>query len=204
MNMIAISTFGQRTADPQIQTWVELRFASRPMTMGEILLAVRNRASGVTLGLVDQLLTGWHRLGLIERSGKPVTWAMCDKVKRQSNPPEQLPSAVRHWTERRGPRSRMWTAMRVLKGFDLVQLTMSADVTEPVAKQFLSIMERAGYLARTDNGWRAGPRAWGPRHPAIQYQRMADHTVMRIRDRNSGETFDVRLRGGSPFDGGEG
>lgn len=209
MNMIATtltaaSAFGNRVADPRVQTWVELRFAQQPMTMGEIVLAVRDRASTATLGLIDQLLVGWHRLGLVERTSRPVLWSMTSAAKGQSNPPEQLPRTVQHWTERRGPRSRMWTAMRVLKRFDLVQLKLAADVSEPVAKQFLSIMERAGYLTRTGSCWREGTRPWGPKHPAIQYQRLADHSVMRIRDRNSGEEFDVRLRSGrrdglSPF-----
>lgn len=191
--IIAASGFGQRTADPRIQTWVELRFAHAPLTMAEILFAVRDRASTVTLGLVDQLLLGWHRMGLIERKGRPVAWAMVSEAKRQSNPPELPPAAPRHWTERRGPRARMWTAMRVLKRFDLVQLTLSADVPEPLAKQFLSVMERAGYVRRQGDRWAQGARPWGPKPPAVTYMRLDEHTVMRVRDRNSDVVFDIRL-----------
>ena len=200
MNAIA---FPDRLLHPSTQVWVELRFAARPLGLGEIVLAVRRQVT-VRVGTVHRTLRRWVQAGLVEIIGKPEAYQMTAQARRLPDPP--LPDygteTVRDgWTEHRGPRQRLWTAMRVLKRFDLVTLRMSADVTEPRAKEFLRNMVRAGYLREmpptspmASAGWAIGPRQCGPLSPIVRYRMVDGRPFLRVVDRNDGTVIDVPIR----------
>lgn len=214
----AASPLAQRLSDPVIQAWVELRFAKTPLSFGALVLAVCERCGPVRAGHLWCQLKHWLSAGFVEARGHPVHYAMADTAKAHSSPPPApVRRAPRHWTERRTPRQRLWSAMRVLKRFDLVQLRIAADVTEANAKNFLRIMTRAGYCHITPAAmsghlsWALGPRHCGPLPPAVHYLRGPCTSIMRVTDRNDGTIVDVPQRlhwparsESQPLAGGEG
>ncbi|MEQ1688371.1 MAG: hypothetical protein ABL874_07340 [Sphingopyxis sp.] len=183
------------------QAWVELRFAKAPLTFADIYFAVRGRAPSITSPTLWTHLRAWMRGGFVRASGHPVHYAMADNARAMAGPPAiTRVRKTRHWTERRTARQRLWSAMRVLKRFDLVQLRLAADVSEPRAKDFLRIMTRAGYL-RSDIGvgqiiptWARGTRGWGPLAPSSFRLIVEGRPVMRVTDHNDGAVIDLPLR----------
>jgi hypothetical protein len=87
---------------------------------------------------------------------------------------------------------RLWKAARVLKLFDAVVLSSAAAVAETTAREFLSLLSRAGYVIVTARGnGRSGSvnryrlvKNTGPRAP----RRMFDA----LEDGNTGELVTLR------------
>lgn len=197
-----MNALATRLADPAVQTWVELRFARTPLSIADILFAVRRRCE-VKVRTVIDAVDGWTRAGLVERIGSPASYSMAFDARRLADPPAPPAPAVRppRSIPQRSPRQRLWTAMRVLKRFDLVTITMSADVSERCALDFLRTMTRASYLRSIDlpgqtrgTTWVQGARPWGPLPPTVRHLRVAGGTVLRVTDRNDGFTIDLPLR----------
>ncbi len=189
-----------RMADPMIQTWIELRFAIRPLTLADIIFAVRQRCEVSARAVIDAI-DSWMTRGFVEPVPvRPAAFVMASSGKVLSDPP---PLAECYRPRRplppRSPRQRLWTAMRVLKRFDLVTLTMAADVSEQCAKTFLRTMTRASYLREVvlPTGcvsWVAGSRPWGPQPPVVKHVRIDRRPVQRVIDRNDGTVIDLALR----------
>lgn len=200
MNAVA---YPDRLAHPATQLWVELRFASRPLDLGEIVLAVRSRVL-VRVAAIHRTLSDWARAGFVEVSGRPHAYQLTAEARRLPDPPsaaEESAPIRAVWNENRGPRQRLWSAMRVLKRFDLVTLRMSADVTELRAKEFLRNMVRAGYLrevppasAAAPAFWAIGARHCGPLPPVVRYRLINGRPVLRVIDRNDHTVIDVPIR----------
>ena len=194
------SPLAVRLADPTIQTWVELRYATRPLTLSEIADGVRRRCA-TTLREILAAIDAWVSRGLVAATGRPVAYAMAATAKADPNPPIQSVDAAPRYHPKRAPRERLWSAMRVLKRFDLVTITMAADVSESRAKDFLRTMTRAGYLRSvvlpTGQGlttWVSGGRTWGPLPPQITRMMVDGRSIERVTDRNDGTIVDIPLR----------
>lgn len=190
-----------RLTDGRTQAWIELRFARSALTVAELhgLVSARARASERQVyGWVLQ----WAADGHLVAQGKPCAYRMTEQASRLADPPvrPRKPRAEpKHWTERRPPRHRLWSAMRVLKRFDMVTLSLSADTNEARTRDFLRIVERAGYVraVAVPSGaprWATGARHLGPKPPRVENLRIAGRPVMRVTDRNDGSVVDVLLR----------
>ncbi|WP_336973451.1 hypothetical protein [Sphingobium aromaticiconvertens] len=181
-----------RMRDPVQAAWTLLRFAGRPMTVSDIIFddAFPQRFAGGELGMIIQALNGWRGAGLIDGPKKPETFIMRQEAKALRNPPAG--SGGRQPAKRSG-RQRIWTAMRVLKSFDLVHLCITAEVERKFARHVLGQLTRAGYLASDpvpkgdQPRWRVVRRT-GPHHPSIEYTRGRPTA---LRDRLTGERFDL-------------
>lgn len=193
-----------RLADPTLQTWIELRFAREPLSIADILFAVRTRCEA-SVRTVVVAVDSWTRQGWIEQHGRPAIYTMVAFARHHANPPPlaAVPRAPRPIAPR-SPRQRLWTAMRVLKRFDLVTITMAADVSERTALDFLRTMTRASYLrsvvlpTAAGTTWVQGARPWGPLPPTIRHLRIASGTILRVTDRNDGVSIDLPLRAHRP------
>ncbi|SCW56051.1 hypothetical protein SAMN02927924_01356 [Sphingobium faniae] len=183
MNFVTVT----RMHNPKLAAWTLLRFAQAPLSIADIVCS-----DGPTLPLGDilELLNRWRGAGLIERIDKPESYIMHQKAKAFRNPPTV--GAVPREPKPRSTRQRIWSAIRVMRSFDLVELCMAASVDRRPARNFLNQLTRAGYLVRTDRGdgeqphWRLG-RPSGSKHPSVEYDRR--RTVVALIDRNSGERF---------------
>lgn len=188
----------RRIANATIQTWVELRFAKAPLTFADIYFAVRERTPMVSSRTMWSNLQTWARAGFILMAERPIQFAIIESARGCIDPPPAS-IAPRGRICQRSPRQRLWTAMRVLKRFDLVQLRLAADVSVPRAKDFLRTMTRAGYLRiiaspSTHLSWALGARHCGPLPPAVHHLRIDGMPIMRVTDRNDGTVIDVPLR----------
>ena len=190
----------QRLQDPIVQTWVELRFADKPLSLADIIMSVRERADARAreiIGWIDR----WVAQGLVSRQGRPATFAMAAPALAMANPPAPKASGTmpRHWTQDHPARQKLWTAARILKRFDRVTLQMAAGVSKGSVGDFLRLLTRARYLRRfvDDNGnelW-----GWieqtGPRAPVSRRLSIDGNSVLRIVDRNHPDrTIDVAVR----------
>lgn len=179
-----------RMSDPALSAWTVLRFAQAPVRLSDIILA-NDRDANARPALADTiiLLDRWRGAGLIARGEKPETYTMLEEAKALRDPPT-LPAPTRQ-PKPRSTRQRIWSAIRVMKSFDLVELCFTATVERSAASRVLNQLTRAGYLTRTDRRgddhprWRVSRRS-GPNHPRVEY---AGRTVVALVDRNSGQRF---------------
>jgi hypothetical protein len=175
--------------DPELAAWTILRFAQAPIRLADIILA--NDAGMVRPSLAEtiHLLDRWRGAGLIDRIEKPESYIMHAEARNFRDPPA-VGEAARA-PKPRSTRQRIWSAVRVMKRFDLVEICFAATVEKRAARRVLNQLTRAGYLARTDRAGDDQPR-WrltrpsGPRHPDVEY---VGRTVVALVDRNSGERF---------------
>lgn len=182
--------------DPEDALWVELRFSKAPRTTADLILALMPPPPGGGLTQLLNALDRWRGAGLIEfHQQKRGAYLMTDKARRHRLPP------VKDETKRgqqRNARQRIWSAIRVLKLFDLVQLCMTASVEEEAALRYVRLLERGRYLARKGRGkdavWRLIGQA-GPLHPVPSHTTGA---VVALQDRNTGERVTLSARSGSP------
>lgn len=191
-----------RLADPGLQAWVTLRFAPEPLSLADIVADVAARLIVPIAGRLRDIIRAideWVAADLVQMVGKPAMYAMAAGVRGRSNPPSSGPRSATHWTMRRTVRQRLWTAMRILKRFDLITLHLAADVSEAQARRFVSTMVRAGYLrpalpAGPMPAWVAGARPWGPVAPSLQYQLRDGRSVLILTDRNDGTQIPLPSR----------
>ncbi len=179
----------ERLRDPKIAAWDAVRFARAPLTLADIIFEQRRTAEPTPLSATILLLDSWRGAGLIERTDKPETYTMFEEAKALRQPPA-LDAPTRQ-PKPRSTRQRIWSAIRVMKSFDLVELCFTATVERSAASRVLNQLTRAGYLTRTDRPgddhprWRVTRRS-GPNHPRVEY---AGRTVVALVDRNSGQRF---------------
>ncbi|WP_289145051.1 hypothetical protein [uncultured Sphingobium sp.] len=183
-------TTAPRMRDPALSAWTVLRFAKAPIRLSEIIFANDSDANPrPTLADTIILLDRWRGAGLIAWGDKPETYTMLQEAKALRDPPA-LAAPSREPTPR-STRQRIWSAIRVMKSFDLVELCFTATVERGAASRVLNQLTRAGYLIRTERRgddhprWRVVRRS-GPNHPRVEY---AGRTVVALIDRNSGQRF---------------
>lgn len=186
MNFVA----APRMRDPELAAWTALRFAPRPLSVADIVLGNGPaRCPSLNLHETLALLDRWHGAGLVEQSADRRLYTMAQRAKALRDPPA-VPVPPRE-PAARSTRQRIWSAIRVMRSFDLVEVCFAATVEKAAARRVLNQLTRAGYLVRTDRPgddqprWRLG-RACGPKHPSVE---CAGRTVVALIDRNSGARF---------------
>lgn len=130
--------------------WRALRKLGRPASLDEILAA-----SGCSDRPLYCRLRRWRGAGfIIEVKGKARRFAMSSEACKCSSPPKVGAALDPHLDEQKGPprtqRQRLWSAMRVLKTFDVPVLMMTAEVTRRSCEDFLNLLQRTGYVRRLD------------------------------------------------------
>ncbi|MFY9350090.1 MAG: hypothetical protein WBL20_14355 [Sphingobium sp.] len=180
-----------RMRNPELAAWTILRFALAPVGLAEIILAndAGDAAQRPTVADTLHLLNRWRGAGLIERIEKPESYIMQAKARTFRDPPAVGEPARE--PKARSTRQRIWSAVRVMRSFDLVEICFAATVEARAARRVLNQLTRAGYLRRTDRlgddqpRWRLS-RPSGPTHPRVEY---AGRTVVALVDANSGQRF---------------
>lgn len=193
--------------------WQALAAAPAPASVAELHLACSAHPNAI-----QHRLTRWHRAGFIHRiEGRPLRFAMSDHVANDPEPPS-VSIQGRATPRKRSGRARIWSAMRVLKTFDVPQLRIAASCTRRSVEDYINCLARAGYVRVVDRGDRAGSwavyrlvRNTGPKAPGITHTRKAGDadlgecartpTTRTLIDRNNGQRHDispgtVRLRPG--------
>lgn len=185
--------------------WNALRHRNDPVSAGEMA-----RATGAQNRSVQRRLSRWAKAGLLEAikppieagQNAPIHYVMPEETRRLIEPPALLEQG-KFGTYRNG-RIAMWRAMRVLKSFDLVQLTITAEVSMGSAKVFVSALLRAEILRRVVRGHAAtGQRSiyalngtFGPSAPVISVDRKDRATT--VLDPNTGITREISARSPLP------
>jgi len=182
------------TANPtRHQLWHALRHRDAPVSAGEIA-----REIGGQNKVISKRLSRWAKAGLLEAikpandagQNVPIHYIMPQNARRLIEPPA-LGKHGKLGTYRSG-RIAMWRVMRVLKSFDLVQLTMAAEVSMGSARVFVATLLRAEVLRQVVRGHSAtGQRSiyalngtFGPKAPIISMDR-TDRAIT-ILDTNTG------------------
>lgn len=178
-----------RMLDPERATWTYLRFAQAPLRLSDIILANDAGSPRLTLADTIRLLDRWRGAGLIDRIEKPESYIMHAQARTFRDPPAVGETARE--PKPRSTRQRIWSVVRIMKNFDLVEICIAASIEKSAARRVLNQLTRAGYLTRTDRAGDDQPR-WrltrpsGPRHPSVEY---CGRTVVALVDRNNGQRF---------------
>lgn len=185
--------------------WAALRGRAEPASVTELAGAI-----GATDASIAWRLSRWAAAGLLHSikpdndqavPGDPASrrtrYLMADTSRSLTAPPA-LDAAARP-TRARSGREAMWRAIRVLRRFDLVQLTLAAEVTEQSAKQYVSCLLRAGILRRDQRGHAAtGQRSiyalagrFGPLPPVVRQQLKNGVRGQEVFDPNTGTSREI-------------
>ncbi len=195
--------------------WSLLRVAADPMSIGDIV-----RRSGFDPVVVTRWLRKWRSSGLLVHVGRQCEISMNGFARRYEIAPEDVP--IKPLGQRFTPanmRQRIWTAVRVLKVFELPMLVLAAETNTYSALKYLGELVRAGYLERIDPPG-APHRKYrivldtGPHHPSVSrvvidgrpYTRIIDHNnsaqlhlALGPRGRPPGGTRPAACASASPF-----
>lgn len=190
----------QRLTDPAEALWSELRIARGPIDVVDLTIlaiehcedAFANR--GEAFRCFDQLLGGWVARGLLTVTGHPARYDLVREYQHLRSPPPP-PAPRPNPFPKRTQQQRLWSAMKVLRIFDLPTLLMAADANRRAAVEMVGVLERGGWLRATPNGWTtAAARKWGPVVPMMRREHTSAGTVMRVTDRISGTVIDIPAR----------
>lgn len=187
-------------ADIRGDLWTALASASSPASVPELAASI-----GADADQINWRLSRWAGLGFVEAI-KPAsadgrtTYLMAAAARAMAAPPAL--DADRQPSRARGGRTSMWRSIRVLKRFDLVELSITAEVTEPSAKQFVSCLLRAGILRRERRGHAlTGQRSiyalagqFGPRTPIVRQRREDGRRIQEVVDPNTGAVREISSR----------
>ncbi len=175
-----------------VRVWRELRFARAPMTLFELWRSVRPDFNHLVAWL-----DGWSAAGMIALGKRSQTITMNKQVKaRCANPPRQ--KATPRNFHPSCAYQRIWTAIRVMRTFDVPALLMAAETGKRHATNYFNQLERAGYLKRIDTPDEFHRRYrllrdTGPRHPVMTRTKQDGFPAMRITDANTGEQTSFEL-----------
>lgn len=196
----------QRLADPAEALWSELRIARGAIDVVELTIRAIEHCEdafairGDAFRRFDQLLDDWVARRLVTVTGHPARYDLVREYQHlRSPPPPPAPRALPF--PKRTQQQRLWTAMKVLRTFDLPTLLMAADANRRAALDMVRTLERAGWLRAIAGGWTtAAARKWGPVVPSIRRERSAAGVVMRVTDRASGLVIEIPSRSGAARD----
>lgn len=168
----------RRLKDPAEALWAEMRWARGEIdyiTLVRCALAhcgEKFALLGEASRAFDDILDDWVAREIVEAEGRRTRYRIVRKYLFLRSPP---PAPNRQPpTIKRTQRQRLWSAMRVLRSFDLPTLLMASGASRRSAIELLGLLERAGWLRRVGNGWTlSGDRKWGPIAPIVS--RAADH-----------------------------
>lgn len=187
-------------ADVRGDLWTALISTSAPASVPELADRI-----GAAADQINWRLSRWAGLGFVEAI-KPAcaegrtTYLMAETARGMAAPPAL--DADRQVSRARGGRASMWRSIRVLKRFDLVELALTAEVTEASAKQFVSCLLRAGILRRERRGHAVtGQRSiyalagrFGPRPPIVRQRREDGRRIQEVVDPNTGTVREISSR----------
>lgn len=205
MSALAIAPTGYRTnpalGDPAQALWSELRFASAPLGLFDLIIgAVRHcedafPTRGETLRHLHHLIERWVAARLLAVAGKPPLYTLERSCLNMASPPA-LPAPARPIPfPRRTQRQRLWTAMKVLRSFDLPTLLMAAQANRASTLDMLRVLTRAGWLRQTATGWStAADRLWGTVSPTFARLNEGDGPIIRVTDQRDGTVIDLPVR----------
>ncbi|WP_343526929.1 hypothetical protein [Sphingomonas sp.] len=172
--------------------WQALQSASTPRSIAELQAECR-----VDYDAVHAALSRWQKRGAVVRHpGKPLRFALAPDAQTDappSGPTEDGQARMRQRTARQ----RIWTAMRVLKTFDVPTLRMAAEATDRAVETYLNALRRAGYVRIQAPGSTASGRIatyrlhhnTGPHCPTTRRPGGASRVI--LIDHNSGRTVDI-------------
>jgi len=180
--------------------WAALRRIGRPATFSEIL-----QATGATdRGLYCRLWRWVEQGHLVKIAAEPIRFALTEEAPDVGEPPRV--SKDLEVRPRRTARDRIWSAMRVLKRFDVPMLMMTAEASRRSCEDFISLLSRADYVridgyrsVRTGAANLAAVRDWssytllrstGPKAPTVTNPAGGER---RLIDRNTGASFPVGI-----------
>lgn len=185
---------GVASVPVQHRVWSALLAQDEPVRFGELVPAGANRASAY------QSLERWVSAGLVERTGSPshYRYHLNDNTDRSPMPPVVTASgsAVR----RASPAyQRIWSAIRVLRRFDLPLLIITAQVRERQLSGYIGLLRRTGYvdLVQLGNPQRGIVSRYrlvrdpGPKAPRETLRVTPAGTARLLVDPNTGQEHDV-------------
>lgn len=188
--------------------WATLRARRDPVSIPELA-----RAIGATDAMIAWRLSRWAAAGFVQ-SIKPgnddaasqrTRYLMVDASRRLPAPPSL--NRAGHPSAARGGRQAMWRVIRIKRRFDLVELHYAAGVSEASARQFVSILLRAGILRRERRGHAAtGQRSIyalvadpGPRPPVVRQVTEGGQRTTHLFDPNSGRSHPLAAARRAPL-----
>lgn len=188
-------------ADPAQALWSELRFARGPLDLFTMLLAAIRHCDGTgarrgdTYRTMERHLGAWRDAGVVSVSGEPPAYRLERKYLSMASPPA-LPAPSRPSPfPKRTQRQRLWSAMKVLRCFDLPTLLMTAEAGRPAAMDMIRVLKRAGWLRETRTGWTtAAARPWGAVAPTWSHKIAADGPFIRVTEPATGAVIDLPIR----------
>lgn len=196
----------QRLRNPDEALWSELRIARGEIDVVDLMVraighcedALPNR--GATFRHFDQLLERWASRGMIAVTGHPPRYRLeKDYLALRSPPPPAAPR--RNPFPKRTQRQRLWSAMKVLRNFDLPTLLMTAEASRPAAMDMIRVLERGGWLRVTQTGWTtAATRQWGAVAPTYSHKVGPNGPFIRVTEPASGAIIDLPIRPKCPRD----
>lgn len=177
----------QRAPDPEACLWSHLRYAAEPLSITDLV-----RRTDIDVETVARQLRAWKKDGLIVSIERTGLFQMAKIAAAQDAPPTMR--AAKKLPKRFTPRSmrqRIWTAIRVLKVFDLPMLLIAAEATEKSTVAYLAQLVRAGFLERLDQQGEPHRRYrivldTGPHHPSTGRASINGQPHTRLLDHNSG------------------
>lgn len=175
--------------------WSELRYAREPVSLYDIMLALRARAIEPRINAVTAQISLWIDAGHVERDDH-ARYALLPVRRIRAEPPvvvTPVPTRKPRTSAHISLRKRLWTAIRIMRKFDLVSLMLTADATHTQAMGLVRILEWTGMLLRMDGGshWQV-VRPLGPIPPVINRDASSGETVTTITDPNTGDIFTHR------------
>lgn len=184
-------------ARPHQRLWTELLTAPAPVTAGEL-----STATGASFQTADFRLDLWVRAGLVERRGRrPHRYRLAANTERTPLPPA-ITATGRALPRPPATYQRLWTAMRVLRTFDIPILAITAEASENAVRGYIGLLRRAGYIkiVSAPRG-RAGARLTyalirntgrhAPRERLLVIQRGVPGERRELHDPNTGTRVDV-------------
>lgn len=178
--------------DLSADAWRALRRLGRPATFEELLAA-----SGAADRPLYCRLFRWRKSGFIVKiEARPSRYVLSPAAPDVAEPPQvSLEGEVKE--RRRTARERLWSAMRVLKTFDVPMLMMTAEARRRSCEDFINLLARAGYLRTLNHPVTRSPagnnaRTWstyqltrntGPKAPIITNPRGGERQLV---DLNTG------------------
>ena len=185
----------RRPRNPRQRLWRVLRHCHTPRDIGELFVA-----ADIEPELFHSLIGLWSTRGLITQPA-PMRFLMTDDARKRKRPPPATTNGRKLSVPKFSGRQRMWSAIRVLKFFDMPQLVMTAGVTTRSAGDYVRQLTATGYLDPVPTAMRTKfrlARNTGPKHP-ITRARVEDRTsIIQADDRNDGKLYEYRLDFGTP------
>jgi hypothetical protein len=186
--------------DPAQALWSELRFARGPIDLFTMLVGAMRHCEGAhatrgdTYRALERQLGAWRDAGIVTAAGEPPAYSLERKYLRMASPPALSAPPRRNPFPKRTQRQRLWSAMKVLRNFDLPTLLMTAEASRQAAMDMIRVLERAGWLRETKTGWTtAASRTWGSVAPTYSHRAGKDGSFIRVTEPVSGAIVDLPI-----------